>query len=343
MVTSLFRWVLRQAVAVGAATLHETITVFWSLIRHRTSSSWATFNELAFPSGWREVQVSPAALDRFFSPKSFFGLYGLAFLIVPPVMAFWFVTYLNSSEPVARAQVTAVLGYNALFVASAVTAAAVLTGIASATLRRLSILKFRLDYIGMLKVVAAWMGGSSAAGAIGAALVPLLQLLLPVLPTTGISSHVPVITPQVLLDLPAAGAVIGYVLGVAAALLKLGTGASNLVFRRLLIPALFVLSTWVLVGLGVTPMGLFRSLVVKPMNTVATVACDVPDPWPQFSAHVDEPAWMLVAVDRCGGGTMLSGEALGISVSVLVVIGIAWTVVRDLLSRSATGSGQRTT
>ncbi|WP_448262013.1 hypothetical protein [Microbacterium aurum] len=273
--------------------------------------------KIVAPSGWSEVRVGFDALDRILTPGTMVRGYTLAALVSPPLFAIFIVWMMSASSGAPRAVLAAVVGYNALAVVSIVTMGMLLSVILLVVLTYCDILDIQLDIRRTFMTIVGWIGVASAVGAGTAALLPIVNFAMP-LPALGGGAGT--VAPSVLVDVPAAFAVVGYALGVAHASVDLCRRAANLVLRRFTAPLTLGLVVTAMVAAGAGPSAILASLLA-PLAAVPSVDCDQS----AVESHANEPAWILRAVEACADGRISVDDLVFLSVFAIVLAAFAIT------------------
>ncbi|SKA98430.1 hypothetical protein SAMN06295879_2594 [Agreia bicolorata] len=246
------------------------------------------------PAGECELRFGFGSLDRLLSPGTFIRWYIVSLALLPVLLALVMTRILSTSPAPYRASLGALFGYNALVVVSCLTAGALLTFIGCAIATYAGILRVKLNVRGAFIAVAACTGYGTAAGFAVVALLPMMQRIVP-MPGLGSLASSPGLTPQLLVEVPAGFAIIGYGIGIPVGIVVLCGTARNLLVRRILAPLLFIL---VLVGMthfGFGPRGTLLSMVAA-MPSVGAESCTDS----AIVEHSGDPEWMLRALDACG-------------------------------------------
>lgn len=285
---------------------------------------------------WAEVWIPRSLGDDLLSVRSFFWVYfwllALAFGLVLPTS----LLALGNLPGATGALMRASIGFNALFAVSIFTITSLALLLLTVFLRRFGLARFAIDFQRHLKSVAAYIGYGTLAGVIAAALTPLMTAILR-------QPSSPAISPSMLIELPAIGAVIGYLAGLGALALTLGRGSSNLLYRSFLFPGLFVTLLFCIFSAGLSPEMLYQQLIVgkiDPAEIPATV-CSTKEPDTILQEHLDNELWLLALTERCGKLALLSGNFLvrGASVSIAACAGIGFILnIRTGMKNSKTAA-----
>ena len=241
-------------------------------------------------------------LERLLEPITLVRGYliGLAFL--PVLLALSIAQALNRGSIPNRMVIGAVIGYNALAVVSSLTAAALAVLIILLVLSYSRALRIRLDLRAAFRTVAVCIGYGTAAGVVTAALLPFMSSLLPI-GYQSEQSDANGLTPQLLVDVPAGFAVVGYGIGIAHAVALICGPAENLVLRRFTAPGVLMGTLIAFACLGYGPFGILRAMI-KSMPDVSSSDCTNVS----ITEHLDNPSWLLKAIDICGGGGVYLGD-----------------------------------
>lgn len=260
------------------------------------------------PSSWKEVWAPRGLSKNVLSFGTFlFGYVGLILMSVLLAILGLLVS-LGSMPGPEGVLIKAAAGFNALFVVSIFTIASLCVVSAMALLRHLGVVRFEIKVSDAMKSLATWVGYGTLSGVIGAALSPVIFAAFH--QTT--SQYSGALLPSVLIDLPACGAVLGYLLGLLVIVLSLGRGASNLLYRHLLVPTLFALSLVALYHLGLTPELLFHQLITNKVDLaqIPYDVCSVAETDIRVRDRLLDPTWLLAVMEECGTVTVISGKAL---------------------------------
>lgn len=252
------------------------------------------------PTGWGEFQLAPSSLDRLMDIRNWFRGYLLTYFLVlvfvPIIVAIGFVSALNSGPLVSRRIMGAYVGYVALSTTSWLTLALIVTICVSVGLVLGGFFVVQPSIKAALGSVAACTGYGTAAGVVTAALIPIVSIGH-YRGSAGSNGGSVAIVPQLLIDMPAAFAAAGYLLGLLVAAVQLFVNAANLVLRRIVVPGILVGSLILLdnVGLGST------SIIIRVREEVGDIsvsACSES----VLNQHLDDPAWLLGALGVCDSG-----------------------------------------
>jgi hypothetical protein len=283
------------------------------------------------PTGWSEIHVGVDTVDRVVAPRTIFLYYVVGLAVFPVVLAVFFTYHSRGGSLFDQRVLSLVLGYNALLVVSYLTAATVSCVLILVFMRYAGILLIKLDVVSAFRTVAAWTGYGTAAGVVTAAMLPVVNGILPFSASpNSATDSMDIINPQLLVDLPAAGAVAGYGIGlIVSAVVVCGT-AENLLVGRLFAPTLFVMVLSTLASLGLDPRGLFTVLSSRPEGSAPGQRIDCSSSVIQstFLEHPTDTSWLVRVLNECGTPFILGGWTFVafISISVVLLAGI-WAAV----------------
>ncbi|GAB3405002.1 hypothetical protein GCM10027515_17810 [Schumannella luteola] len=287
------------------------------------------FGRIVVPRGAHELRLDFGAVDRFLSVGTFLRGYSLLVgtVFVGAVLSvFW--TVIGSSSSLKNA-FGAVIGFNTLAVVSCASAATLIVVVAIGALIRIGVIRLTLDLAGTFRRVAGWIGYGTAAGVVMASLLPLASTGLANI-TSGAIGGTEALGPAVLVELPAAGAVAGYMIGLAVALVRLLESARNLLLRRWLAPSLFSVVLAVMSHWNLGPQSLAQS-ITEPLFDAAAVDCDE-----KVIEGLDQGS-MFAALARCGDGAVYLSDAGFLWIAFIVVGLIAIVMfVADVLATTRT-------
>ncbi|MEB4615812.1 hypothetical protein [Leucobacter sp. M11] len=266
-------------------------------------------------------------MDRVLAPRAILLAYVSGLAILPMVFAWIFIHAIRGGSIVEQRVLSLVVGYNALLVVSCLTTAVVVSLLILTLMRFARVLLVSLDAAGVFRVVATWTGYGTAAGVVTAAMLPVLNQLLPLStspdPETDLTAT---ISPQLLIDIPAAGAVAGYGIGLTVSVVVLCRRAENLIIRWLLAPAIFVMVLVVLGANGIDPRGLFA---VVSRSIAASTSGKVPEcnaTNDQFEERIADTPWVLQLMETCSppflveGGMFVAGTGVAVMLLALVLM-----------------------
>jgi hypothetical protein len=284
--------------------------------------------QIIAPTGWSEINLNFDSLDRVFSYRMFFAYFMMALAAVPVLLAV-LLTYAIRSGSLAEQRIISVMvGYNTLLVVSCLTAATMACLAVLIILKLSRILLVRLNYWTVFKVVAAGTGYGTAAGVVTAALLPVLNGVLPLSASTEPTSDVlSIINPQLLLDVSAAGAVIGYGISLVVSLFIVCGSATNLFIKRFFGPLLFVLFVSLFSSMGANPQELMGRLVRNSNVTIEIdeVNCSVEYNVDALEQNSFDTSWLFAVAEACDSSFMITGEAFTTGVIIIVVgISLVW-------------------
>lgn len=233
----------------------------------------------------------------------------------------------------------AVIGFNSLFIVSLFTVSTVVMVVPAVVLSRRGVISFSLDLRARLGQLATWVGYGTMAGVVVAAFAPILSAIM--------KQTSPPLSPSLLIELPAVGAIGGYVVGLIVLSLNLGSCSPNLLCRHLLFPALFLCVFFVIYKIGVTPEGLFQYTILEPLGSSGALSfsCSPNDVDDQIRAHGSDPRWLLAFARHCGTGALVDGGVLVgcvvVGVSVFAIFGFFQSVWRNMAPHMETVRGAK--
>lgn len=298
---------------------------------HRTASRIrATLHHgkrIIAPTGWGELNIGPHTLGRLFTPQALVRVHLMGLILVPAVVAAFFAWAVESRPNLTRATLGAEIGYNGLAIASCLTTALIGTVILMAVLTYSRTLTVDLDLRATFRAVAEGTGFGTAAGLLTAALVPAMAFLL----TIEDDRSVP-LTPRLLVDIPAASAIIGFTIGLFLSLTRMCRKAENLVIRRLLCPLVFVTFLISMTNTGFAPANILRTLASGISDREIT-DCTTET----FQSHSQDPLWLLKALNTCQeGGVYIQDDQFLWSAGVMIGLIALGAFVRDFRGRART-------
>ena len=289
-------------------------------VRYRCDRTWQEtkskaerFFTLAAPCGWREVHITADSFDNVVSIPTMIWIVGVIYIaIVVVVLVGMFVSITGVNDGIVSAVLSAAISYNMLAISCLLTVSAFICIALLPLLRRIKSLQLRLGVGSCVRRIATWIGYGGAVGAVNA------------------------ITPRSMLDYPAAGAVAGYAFGLIVAMASLFPNSTNSWLRRVLCPGLFVV---VLVGLSHFlggPRGLLRPVIdaAALRSGVSQTFCTSAAPTDIASGSIDAKAWVITAMDQCGGGLLISTTAIGWIVGVTALLVGVSLFVSDIYGRA---------
>lgn len=255
------------------------------------------------PDSWKEIWPSGDPLEKLFSVRvSGVGILVMSVMgVAGLLLATW--VWISSGSDIDVVLVRGIVAYNAFFVAAILTAILLVLVSVLFLARGMGLLHVDIAWKRALTRLGTAVGLGTLAGTVGATLTPLAVWFFDV----GEGSD-RLISPEVLFDLPAAGAVVGYVVGLVCAVPVLGQGASNLLYRHALTPVLFTCLIVVTNHFAVTPQRLFDQLLVDRLQEqVPGGICSIASPGAGVDVQslLSRPAVLLVAAHTCHGDTVM--------------------------------------
>lgn len=236
--------------------------------------------------------MDPNGIDRLFGAGSIFRMYALSAIFVSALLAVFITASLSGGTGAMQTLQATYFGYHAFAMISCLTAATILALVIMVILRYSRIFAIRLDIRGASIRTAEATGYGTAVGFVTAALLPVTLRMVP----AQADKMSLAFTPRLLVDAPAAGAVIGYGVGLILAVVTVGRPAENLVYRRLAAPALTIGCLYWLSTVGISPHSILRHLI-DPIPNVTMEQCS-----DQYVAvKLEDSAWLLKAIQDCSG------------------------------------------
>ncbi|MFJ2534324.1 hypothetical protein [Microbacterium maritypicum] len=276
------------------------------------------------PPGEKEVQLGFLALERLITAGSVIRGYLLGLILVPVLVAVAFAGAMNSGAVLERQVLGVVVGYNALAAVSWMTVAMFLVlGIVALAVYA-KVLLIDLDMKRVFGMVAAWTGYGTAAGFIAGALLPVVVRIMPMTSRTERSAEA-ALSPELLIDVPAAGAVAGYGLGIMVASTELCANARNLVLRRMLAPVLLMGALSALTSFDLGPRSIIQHLLASAappaVDTCTEAAVD---------SHLEDSAWVMQALRVCGDHDAVVDDPAALWITGLLIVATTLTAfVKD--------------
>jgi hypothetical protein len=268
------------------------------------------------PSGEKELQFGFLALERLMTPGTVIRGYLLGLILVPVLAAVAFAGAMNSGTALEREVLGVVVGYNALATVSWMTVAMFLVlGIVALAVYA-KVLLIDVDMKRVFKLVAAWTGYGTAAGFITGALLPVAVRIMP-MPSTTESSAEAALSPQLLIDVPAAGAVAGYGLGVMIASAALCENARNLVLRRMLAPTLLLAALLALTGFDLGPRSIIQHLLASVPPPAVDACTDA-----AVESHLEQSAWVMQILKLCGDHDAVVDDPAALWITGVLIVAI---------------------
>jgi hypothetical protein len=246
------------------------------------------------PQGPKEIQLGFFALDRLMAAGTVARSYLLILIFMPVLLAVAFTWALNRGTDFERRVMGVMVGYNTLAIASWMTVAMILVLAAATVAVYVKTLRIDLNLRRVFGTVAVWSGYGTAAGFIAAALLPVFIRIMPGTYATADGTEA-VLPPQLLIDVPAAGAIAGYVFGIVIASSVLCENARHLLLRRIFAPALLFTVLFVLTRIDLGPRSILHG-ILTPIPLPEADACTDAG----FTNHIDESGWVMQALRACG-------------------------------------------
>ncbi|MGP9729104.1 hypothetical protein [Glutamicibacter sp. AOP3-A1-12] len=270
---------------------------------------------------YKELHFSISMIDRFLSAGSFVrGYLWVIAAVVPLSLLGMFITF-NNMSGVSEAISKAMIGYNSLFVISIFTLATLGVIILVSVAQYLEVLRFQVSIKKALTDLATVVGYGTLAGVIGAALLPLTSGFL----NQSTSQHSGALLPSVLVDLPASGAILGYLFGIIRIILNFGIQSTNHFYSHFLMPSLFAILLYVLYRIGLN-FELLYSFSVDNEITLKELPMDAStsdEGAIMVQENIADPSWILAAAERCGVPVLMNSRGFVVATN-CVVLGLAF-------------------
>ncbi len=154
--------------------------------------------------------------------------------------------------------------------------------------------------------VGTWAGFGAAGGVFVGALIPIVVIALPNSPFKGLDvTLLDTISPDLLLNISTAGAVIGFLLGEAISVTALARGEKNLITQTVVPPLVFGATASVLGAFRLRPGAISRylasqykedylkgdALTASPFETASKADLDTSEGWASLVASFDKSGW----------------------------------------------------
>ncbi|MFC8304874.1 hypothetical protein ACFUCV_14465 [Specibacter sp. NPDC057265] len=315
---------IKRASELNAGSLAELLRRSWFLVS-ASGKEWAKNIQIKIaPQGWGEIRPRSFNLDEILSVRNFIWIYIFFLFLTPPLLAIFLVQQLKSSTDETQGMLTAVIGVNVLLMASCVTVAVILYLLVIAVLRHARVLQFRLDWKSILSRVAGFVGAGTALGGFTAALIPIVSYVFPASESLILdqAAVVATISPQLFFDLPAAGAVGGYIFGMLGIPAGIWRNATNLIYAHLLGPLTFILISVMLSANGLSPASIFERAAVAWQRTSGGTCLSEKDLETMLGSGAD-PTSVLLAADGCQIAVVISDDLF---VGMVIGVVAAWSV-----------------
>jgi hypothetical protein len=260
-------------------------------------------SKLVAPTGWRELRISFDSFEQLMRPKAIMHGYIVAVVLAPVGLVISGTAYFADQSSPDHVIFATYAGFNALAVTACLTVAVLVTILAMLALGYLKLVLIRLDVNAAFRAIASWIGYGSAAGVVAVGLLPFAMRLSPSSYAVAQGGQ-SILTPRLLVDVPAGFAVLGFGIGVLVAVVTMGRAAENLVIRRFLVPAVMLGVLALMARADIAPGGILRGIVTS-MPTIGALECENAD---IVLPHLQDPSWLIRAVDQCGDGIYLENE-----------------------------------
>lgn len=316
---------LQRAEHQGSPTVFAYVRYHCAETWRETKSTTKRFFTLAAPDGWREIRITVDTFDNVVSVLTMLRVLGVMYIVILVfVFVISFVGLTGANGDIQSAAFSAAVNYNMLAISCLLTVTAAACFVIFLLLRWVKVLQRPLGIGSYVRRVATWIGYGGAVGAVMASLVPLAgwfavpSLMGPADSASALST----ITPRSMLDFPAAGAVAGYAFGLIVATASLFPDSKNSWLRRVLCPGLFVGVLVTLSHLLGGPRGLLRPVIdaAALRSGFNDASCTSAAPTTIGSGSLDATAWVITAMDRCGGGLFISTTAIGWIVAIAALL-----------------------
>lgn len=312
------KWLTIAALAMAA--IGFVLWLYYMVARHRAAQQGATAHhkvslrkrlhyayELAQPD-WKKLS---APEYRFEDEKEVarsttiigFGVTALAFPAIVILLSASILMNIRGSVTSDFASRT--LGYYTLLVATCWTI------VFLATLAFLAIQQVLRDQGKQLSPgavvlsVGTWAGFGAAGGVFVGALIPAVVIIIPKGPFESLDvTLLDTISPELLLNISASGAVIGFLAGEVASLIDFAEGEQNLFVKSVIPPAIFAIVATILGALGLRPGAISAHLSGQYEKDVLKGSTHIADPF-TTGLHTDldsSDGWasLIVAFDKHG-------------------------------------------
>jgi hypothetical protein len=326
-------WILRKwtcgALEMNASSLRNYLATVSRQWVSRGLSICRHLGRLMAPDGWsRDINWSFSAIEGLVAPLTVAKAYAVSIFITPLMLAPLLVVTLGRDRGVAEEVLSAVVGFNAILLASCLTAAVIISSLIAMLLRWMKFIRFEFAYLHVLRRLAGCIGYGTAMGAFTAALVPLVLVAFP---GTGGGNGLQSMSPGLLVELPAFGAVAGYLIGLICIVVGLGKNSTNVLYRRTLVPTIFGGIVFALLDIGVSPRGIFERVArqAEAPGAHASVSCEARD----VEAISQDSPRLMSALRACGEDPILSGEAFGWITLIVGLVVVLLALITDVWRR----------
>lgn len=278
------------------------------------------------PNGWKEIKEPNQDLTNGeLSFRRFFKAYSWILLAFVPfmVVSMW---VLNDQSNDFSSEVFAYsVQYNLLIITSIVTTASMIFLAVVFFLDKVDVINFSVKYVMAMRKVASWVGAGTLAGAVAASLYPVVYILVNTDSDKSFRSgnaNYFVVSPDILVSGPAGGAVVGYIIGLVAMTFALGSEASNMAYRCLLIPSIYALTLLLLRAKFYDPRSMWYSMQslseeeIRDSDNICTQTGTV-------GSYIYDADYFSNSENifrYCGGETIVSGNTLYLSIVAVIVL-----------------------
>ncbi|MGP9728970.1 hypothetical protein, partial [Glutamicibacter sp. AOP3-A1-12] len=228
------------------------------------------WNQIIAPTGWEEINISIKKIENFLSPMIIFRGYALLLTFLPIFVSMMFVWTYSSGDEMGQRMMGLVGAYNLLVASSSLTVGILVSVLVLKVLTIGEVLLVRPNVKNAIQMIATYAGYGTVMGFVTAVLVPFMGSVMASDASNPVESF-SFLSPQLLIDLPATGAILGYILGLLRSSVELLRAAENLFVRRMFSPILGIVSIATLVHVGYGPQGIMRQMIMvlpKPEQTV---------------------------------------------------------------------------
>lgn len=161
--------------------------------------------------------------------------------------------------------------------------------------------------------VGTWAGFGAAGGVFVGALIPAVVIIIPKGPFQSLDlTLLDTISPNLLLNISASGAVIGFLLGEVISVISFAEGEKDLFVKTVLPPTIFAASATILGAVGLRPGAISAHLsrqyaqdalkghanVPNPFTTAANADLDTSSGWASLIVSFDQHGWNTLVDTR---------------------------------------------
>lgn len=248
-------WVRRHKLVKQNPSVHRSPVTIKQRLRFVYSLSQANWKNLSAPKYALEDHQETATFARLLS-------IGATLVLFPTVAVLLSAAILvNVRESQTSDFAAQTLGYFILLVATSWTIVFLLTLLFLAVQQLLRNQSHDLSLSAVVVAVGTWAGFGAAGGVFVGALIPAVVVLIPTGPFQKLDMILlDTVSAELLLNISASGAVIGFILGLVVSLLSYAQGEENLFYRVVVPPVVFGALATVLGFLGLRPGALSTRL-----------------------------------------------------------------------------------